>query len=90
MNKAQQPSGERQNSEFEAFRGALHGQVVLRGDPGYDTARKVWNGAIDSYPAMIVYCANAEDVVAAVRYARSTTLSLAVRSGGHNLAGLST
>ncbi|WP_019451545.1 FAD-binding oxidoreductase [Cupriavidus sp. BIS7] len=73
-----------------ALRGALHGQVVLRGDPGYDTARKVWNGAIDSHPAMIVYCADAEDVAAAVRYARSTTLALAVRSGGHNLAGLST
>jgi len=73
-----------------ALRGALHGQIVLRGDPGYDTARKVWNGAIDSHPAMIVYCADAEDVAAAVRYARSTTLALAVRSGGHNLAGLST
>jgi len=79
-----------EQSGINALRGALHGQIVLRGDPGYDAARKVWNGAIDSHPAMIVYCADAEDVAAAVRYARSTTLALAVRSGGHNLAGLST
>jgi len=90
MSTTQQPSGAWGKPAFEAFRSALHGQIVLRGDPGYDAARKVWNGAIDSYPAMIVYCANAEDVAAAVRYARSTTLALAVRSGGHNLAGLST
>ncbi|MDH7796996.1 MULTISPECIES: FAD-binding oxidoreductase [unclassified Beijerinckia] len=67
----------------------LKGDVVLEGSAGYDEARKVWNGAIDKRPAMIAYCADAQDVVEAVTFARSRALSVAVRSGGHNVAGLS-
>ncbi|QOZ66402.1 FAD-binding oxidoreductase [Bradyrhizobium arachidis] len=67
----------------------LKGRVVLKGDAGYDEARKVWNGAIDKKPAVIAYCADAQDVVEAVTFARSRTLPVAVRSGGHNVAGLS-
>lgn len=67
----------------------LKGHVVLEGDAGYDEARKVWNGAIDRRPAMIAYCADTQDVVEAVTFARSRTLPVAVRSGGHNVAGLS-
>lgn len=67
----------------------LRGDLVLDGDAGYDEARKVWNGAIDKKPAMIAYCADARDVVEAVTFARSRALPVAVRSGGHNVAGLS-
>ncbi|WP_407155322.1 FAD-binding oxidoreductase [Bradyrhizobium sp. STM 3557] len=67
----------------------LKGHVVLEGNAGYDEARKVWNGAIDKRPAMIAYCAGAEDVVRAVVFARSHHICIAVRSGGHNIAGLS-
>lgn len=67
----------------------LKGHVVREGDAGYDEARKVWNGAIDKRPAMIAYCAGAEDVVRAVAFARSYDIVVAVRSGGHNVAGLS-
>lgn len=67
----------------------LKGDVVLEGDAGYDEARKVWNAAIDKRPAMIAYCASAEDVTRAVAFARSHHICIAVRSGGHNVAGLS-
>jgi len=67
----------------------LKGNVVLPGSAGYDEARKVWNGAIDKRPAMIAYCAGAEDVARAVAFARSRDICIAVRSGGHNVAGLS-
>ncbi|MGX8010887.1 FAD-binding oxidoreductase [Mesorhizobium sp. ORM8.1] len=67
----------------------LKGNVVVEGDSGYDEARRVWNGAIDKRPAMIAYCTDAEDVVEAVTFARIRALPVAVRSGGHNVAGLS-
>ncbi|MCP1973198.1 FAD-binding oxidoreductase [Bradyrhizobium elkanii] len=67
----------------------LKGQVVLAGSAGYDEARRVWNGAVDRRPAMIAYCADTRDVVEAVTFARSRTFPVAVRSGGHNVAGLS-
>ncbi|MVT67655.1 FAD-binding protein [Bradyrhizobium pachyrhizi] len=67
----------------------LKGEVVLAGSAGYDEARKVWNGAVDRRPAMIAYCVDTQDVVEAVTFARSRTFPVAVRSGGHNVAGLS-
>ncbi|HET9324724.1 MAG TPA: FAD-binding oxidoreductase [Gaiellaceae bacterium] len=66
------------------------GEVVLPGDPGYDSARVVWNGAIDRYPAIVVRPTNTADVVAAVRFARDQELEIAVRGGGHSIPGLST
>lgn len=62
--------------------------VLLRPeDPGYDDARTIWNGAIDRRPAVILRCAGAADVKEAVRAARSHDLPLAVRAGGHGVAG---
>ncbi|WP_233859750.1 FAD-binding oxidoreductase [Paraburkholderia sp. HD33-4] len=75
--------------QFEHLCGTLHGTLVMPRDPDYDEARRVWNGTVDKRPALIVYCADAEDVVAAVRFARSIDSRVAVRSGGHNVAGLS-
>ncbi len=74
---------------IEQLRQRLQGEVVLPADTGYDQARAVWNGAIDKRPAAIVFCAGADDVVQAVTYARSQGCLVAVRSGGHNVAGLS-
>jgi FAD/FMN-containing dehydrogenase len=61
--------------------------VLLPTSPGYDTARSIWNGAIDRHPACIARCTGVADVVAAVRFARERDLVVAVRSGGHGVAG---
>jgi FAD/FMN-containing dehydrogenase len=70
-----------------AFVSRLRGQVMLPDRDGYDEARRVWNGAADRRPALIVRPAGAEDVAAAVRFAREHDLPLAVRSGGHSMVG---
>jgi FAD/FMN-containing dehydrogenase len=62
--------------------------LILPDDPRYDEARTVWNAAIDRRPAAIVRCTCTEDVVAAVRLARERGWPVAVRGGGHNVAGL--
>jgi FAD/FMN-containing dehydrogenase len=65
----------------------LSGTLLLPGDADYDDARTVWNRMIDRRPAMIARCAHADDVVAAVLFAREYDLLLSVRSGGHNVTG---
>lgn len=68
---------------FDGFRGPL-----IRADHAdYDSARAVWNGAIDRRPRLIARCIGAADAVAAVRYARDHDLEIAIRGGGHNVAG---
>jgi FAD/FMN-containing dehydrogenase len=71
------------------FRACLRGEVILPDDEGYDSARRVWNGMIDAYPAMIILCANRADVACAVEFARREPLPVAVRSGGHSVCGQS-
>jgi len=66
---------------------SVTGRVLGPEDHGYDDARKVHNGLIDRRPAVIVRCANADDVAKAVRFARETGLDISVRGGGHNVAG---
>jgi hypothetical protein len=65
----------------------LRGELVLATDPAYAQARQVWNGLVDKHPAAIAYCAGADDVVAALSFARENAMPLSVRSGGHNVAG---
>jgi FAD/FMN-containing dehydrogenase len=67
----------------------LSGDLIVPGDPGYDDAREVFNAMHDKRPAAIARCARTEDVVAAVGFAREHGLVVAVRSGGHSVAGLS-
>jgi FAD/FMN-containing dehydrogenase len=69
--------------------GSFGGQLVRPGDPGYDEHRKIWNGSIDRFPALIARCAGVADVIAAVRFARGIGLAVAVRGGGHSFPGLS-
>jgi FAD/FMN-containing dehydrogenase len=68
--------------------GSFSGALLTPGDAGYDDARQVWNGAIDRHPALIARCASVGDVVAALRHARECDLLVAVRGGGHGVAGL--
>jgi FAD/FMN-containing dehydrogenase len=69
------------------FAGAMHG-ALLRPDSGdYDEARKVWNRLVDKRPALICRCADADDVARSLRFAREHDLLVAVRGGGHNIAG---
>jgi FAD/FMN-containing dehydrogenase len=65
----------------------LRDKLCLVGDPGYEEARKIWNGAIDKRPALIVRCTGAADVMGAVRFAREHNPPVAVRGGGHAVAG---
>ncbi len=71
----------------EGLRGAVTADVVLPEDAGYDEARATFNGTIDRHPVAIVMARSTEDVVAAVRWARAAGLPIAVRGGGHNVAG---
>jgi FAD/FMN-containing dehydrogenase len=71
----------------QGFDISLHGELLRPGDAGFDAARKVWNGMIDKTPALIARCAGVADVIAAVNFARAQQLLVAVRGGGHNVAG---
>ena len=66
------------------------GQLLQRNDVGYDDARRVHNGLIDKRPALIARCHGTADVVDAVKLARTLGLEVAVRGGGHNVAGRAT
>jgi FAD/FMN-containing dehydrogenase len=74
-------------SVFDRLGGSLRGELLLPRSAGYDAARRIWNGVIERRPACIARCAGVADVVAAVRFARAHGLEIAVRGGGHNVAG---
>src|SRR3954471_20930358 len=69
---------------------SLRGTVLRDGEPGYDEIRTVWNGLFhDARPDLVVHCRGTADVIAAVRFARSNGLPIAVKSGGHSIPGFS-
>jgi FAD/FMN-containing dehydrogenase len=72
------------------FGSALRGALIRPSDPDYAHARRVYNAMIDRHPALIARCADVADVIAAVAFTRAHDLLLAVRGGGHNVAGLGT
>jgi FAD/FMN-containing dehydrogenase len=77
------------DSAAEGLASILRGELVRPGDAGYEQHRKVWNGSIDRFPALVARCAGAADVIAAVRFARAHGLLVAVRGGGHSFPGYS-
>ncbi len=70
-----------------ALKEAVTGSVVLPDDASYDELRQIWNATIDRHPAIIVQCAEAEDVPRALHFAREQGLEVSVRGAGHNIAG---
>ncbi|QCJ47175.1 FAD-binding oxidoreductase [Haloprofundus sp. MHR1] len=77
----------RDEAEYETLEQSVHGEVLRPGDDGYDEARSVWNAMVDRKPAVVVRPSGAADVVTAVGFARDHGLDLAVKGGGHNVAG---
>ena len=77
----------RDRHDLEAFGAGLRGRVITPDAPDYDEARAIWNGMIDRRPAVIARCADTADVIRAVRFARGHDLLVAVRGGGHSVAG---
>ncbi len=75
------------SAAVDGFASSLRGELIRPGDRAYEPAREIWNGMIDRRPALVARCAGAEDVVAAVNFARENELRLAVRGGGHGVAG---
>jgi FAD/FMN-containing dehydrogenase len=75
---------------LDRTRERITGDTVVPGDPDYDSARAVWNGRVDRFPHMIVRAASLEDVGPVLEAVRETGLPLAVRGGGHSVAGLGT
>ena len=69
--------------EINGFRG----QLITADHAGYEDARAIWNGAIDRHPRLIARCSGTADVAAAVRFACAQGFEIAVRGGGHNVAG---
>lgn len=74
-------------SALEELRRGLHGELLVEGVPGYDEARRIWNAAIDRRPALIVRCADVQDIARAMRFAERHDALVSVRAGGHNAAG---
>lgn len=73
--------------QISNFRSSLKGRLLFPGDDGYDEARTIWNAMIDRRPAMIVQPNNVDDIVSTVNFARENGLVIAVKGGGHNIAG---
>ncbi len=69
------------------LKSSQNGNVILPDDPGYDEARRIWNGMINKRPSAIIKCARAADVLHALRFARENGLETSIRGAGHNIAG---
>jgi FAD/FMN-containing dehydrogenase len=75
------------NEKIKNLKDKVKGEIVLPGDPNYNEVREIWNAMIDRRPSVIVQCAEADDVLHAISYARDNGLEISVRGGGHNIAG---
>jgi FAD/FMN-containing dehydrogenase len=76
------------SSVVEQFGNRLRGALLLPGTPAYDEARSIWNAMIDRRPHLIARCLGVADVLACVNFAREHGLTLSIKGGGHNIAGL--
>src|SRR5918995_6861207 len=77
-------------TDIDELRASHAGPLLLPEQPGYESARKVWNGAFHRKPALIARCSNTNDVIRCVTFARQHQLLVAVRGGGHSFPGHST
>jgi FAD/FMN-containing dehydrogenase len=77
-----------EKSMSETLQSNLRGILLTPNDEGYDEVRQLYNGMIQRYPAMIARCVDVADVIQCVNFARENGLTLAIRGGGHNGAGL--
>jgi FAD binding domain-containing protein/berberine-like enzyme len=75
------------NAPLSPLSKALHGAIYLPGHPEYEKLRHGFAAKVDHHPALIVHATDADDVVAAVKFAREQKLPLAIRGGGHSYAG---
>jgi FAD/FMN-containing dehydrogenase len=92
MTSVTMPSGERVRLDPHAvdeLARSLRGELIRPGDATYEEQRRVWNGSIDRRPALIARCTGAVDLIAAVRFARTNGLLVAIRGGGHSFPGYS-
>ena len=69
------------------LRESLRGELLYPSDAGYNEARSIWNAMFDKRPALIVRCAGVSDIISSVNFARTNSIPVAVRGGGHNVAG---
>jgi FAD/FMN-containing dehydrogenase len=76
-----------EGAALDALRGSLRGRLILPDDDLYEESRKLWNGMIDKRPGLIVRCRGTADVIQCVDFAREHGILVAVRGGGHNVAG---
>ncbi|MGD0075859.1 MAG: FAD-binding oxidoreductase [Candidatus Binataceae bacterium] len=76
-----------EESTIQDLKASLRGALLRSGEAGYDDARKIWNGMIDRRPALIACCRGVADVINSINFARTHDLLVAVRGGGHNVAG---
>src|SRR5581483_6203179 len=74
-------------SALTSLRGNFAGNILQPGDGEYNNARALFNGMVDKHPAVIARPRNDSDIVAAINFAREHRLEIAVRGGGHNVAG---
>ena len=70
------------------LRRSFRGDVILPADPSYDEARRLWNAMLDRRPAVILRPTRAAEVATAIAFGRDRDLPIAVRSGGHSVAGV--
>ncbi|HEX8090475.1 MAG TPA: FAD-binding oxidoreductase [Blastocatellia bacterium] len=82
--------GQMNKADVQRFVASLKGRAIRPGDQDYELARQVWNAAFDKHPGLIIACSGSADVARTIEFVRRHDLLMAVRSGGHSLAGKST
>jgi hypothetical protein len=75
------------HTALDRLRAGFAGEIILPDSPDYDSARTLFNAMIDKHPAVIAQCATPGDVTVAVHFGRERSLEIAVRGGGHSVAG---
>ncbi|HEX6475398.1 MAG TPA: FAD-binding oxidoreductase [Candidatus Limnocylindria bacterium] len=73
--------------DIESLAGPFAGELILRGEPGYEERRSIWNRMIDRQPALFARCASADDARRALAFAREQSLPVSIMGGGHNVSG---